>query len=107
MDNRLLINNGISSELWEKVIVNLVILHYIIKVKTKIETFIIEKKRSFTFTQSKERGGRNDNLPNNAKQEEETEARETIVKMPRNNSEQRNWKPYGWTQNSTVCIEQW
>lgn len=56
MDNRLLINNGISSELWEKVIVNLVILHYIIKVKTKIETFIEKKRLSFTFTQSKGEG---------------------------------------------------
>lgn len=80
MDNRLLINNGISSELWEKVIVNLVILHYIIKVKTKIETFIEKKRLSFTFTQSKGGGGRNDNLPNNARQEEENWSQRDTVR---------------------------
>lgn len=56
IDNRLLIiNNRISSEFREKV-VNLVILHYIIKVKTKIEIFIEKKRLSFTFTQSKGEG---------------------------------------------------
>lgn len=107
MDNRLLINNGISSELWEKVIVNLVILHYIIKVKTKIETFI-EKKRDWVLPlhSRREREGEVIIYQIMLNRKKKTEARETR-KMPRNNSEQRNWKPYGWTQNSTVCIEQW